>query len=132
MSWTPKEREIEALVAADGKRRYEYFIHRVCDSRRIWSLFQDGWASLGDGDRKLIPFWPHAAYASLFKTGDWASYEPKAIELDEFLRDWIPGMQKEGVAPAIFPVGTGSSILVSFDDLKANLKAELSKYGGVD
>ena len=41
---------LEALLAADGKRRYEYFVHRVCDMDKIWGLHHNGWASLGDGD----------------------------------------------------------------------------------
>lgn len=132
MAWIPKE--IEALLAADGKRRYEYFIHRVCATRKVWGLYADGWASLGDDDekQKLILFWPHEVFATRFRTEAWQAYVPKAIELDAFLTRWIPGMKLEGVGPAIFPVGSGSAVLVTLEDLDANLRHELSEVHGED
>jgi hypothetical protein len=126
MAWLPTEKEIEALLRADGKLRYEYFIHRVCDTRKVWSLYDGGWASLSDGNKKFFPLWPHDRYAEHFKKTDWNSYAPKAIELGVFLERWIPGMRSDGLEPAIFPVGAGNSVFVSLDDLKANLLHELS------
>jgi hypothetical protein len=128
MAWIPREKEFEAMLGAEAKKRYEYFIHRVCDTRKVWGLHDGGWASLGDGDRKLIPFWPHDAYAARFQTGDWSTYMPKEIELGVFLDRWIPGMRSDGTAPAIFPVGSGTSVVVSLDALEANLRQELSNY----
>lgn len=127
MAWIPREKEIGAMLAADGKRRYEYFIHRVCDTRKIWGLYDEGWASLGDGEKKLIPLWPHAAYAERFKKAEWTSYAPREIELGVFLDRWIPGMKADGVQPAIFPIGTGNSVVVSLADLEAHLRHELAE-----
>jgi hypothetical protein len=126
MAWLPKEKEIEVMVSADEKRRYEYFVHRVCDTRKVWSLYDGGWASLGDGKKKLVPLWPHETYAERFKKEDWSSYAPKQIELGVFLERWIPGMRADGVEPAIFPVQSGASVVVSLEDLEANLRHELS------
>jgi hypothetical protein len=130
MAWLPQKKEIEALLSAEGKRRYAYFIRRVCDTRKVWGLHDGGWASLGDGDKKLIPFWPHETYAARFKKDDWSSYAPKEIELGVFLERWIPGMRSEGIEPAIFPVESGASVVVSLDDLEANLRHELSNSYG--
>jgi hypothetical protein len=130
MAWLPKEKEIAAMLSADGKRRYEYFIHRVCDTRKVWGLHADGWASLGEGENKLIPFWPHEVYAARFASDGWLSYAPKEIELGDFLQRWIPKMRADGVGLAIFPIGSGSSVLVDFGDLEANLHYELSNAYG--
>lgn len=130
MAWIPKEKEIEAMLAADVKRRYEYFIHRVCDTRKVWSLYDGGWASLGDGTKKLIPLWPHKTYAERFKKEGWNTYVPKEIELGVFLERWIPGMKADGVEPAVFPVGSGNSVVVSLADLEANLRHELADAYG--
>lgn len=127
MAWIPKEKEVEAMLTAEGRRRYEYFIHRVCDTRKVWGLYDDGWASLSEKEKRLIPLWPHETYAERFKNADWSSYTPKEIELGIFLEQWIPGMKAEGVDPAVFPVGTGSSVLVSLTDLEANLRHELAE-----
>jgi hypothetical protein len=130
MAWLPSDKEIAAMVSAEGKKRYEYFIHRVCDTGKVWGLFDGGWASLGDGTTKMIPFWPHEAYAIRFATGDWSSYAPKEIDLDVFMDRWIPGMKADGVGPAIFPVGNGTSVVVNLADLEANLRHErANSYG---
>ena len=130
MAWIPTQKEIQAMLAADGKQRYEYFIHRVCDTRKIWGLYDNGWATLGDGDKKFIPFWPHEAYAEHFKKPNWSSYAPREIELDVFLKRWIPGMKADGIQPAIFPVSAGNSVAVSLTDLEANLRHELAEWYG--
>lgn len=127
MTWVPKEREVAAVLAADGRKRYEYFIHRVSDTRKVWGLFQDGWASLGDGDEKLIPFWPHSVFAARFAVGEWSGYSPREIDLEEFLTRWIPGMELEGIQPAVFPNAAGSAVVVSLADLEANLRYELGE-----
>lgn len=83
---------------------------------------------LGEGDKKLIPLWPHEAYVERFREEDWALYEPKDIELGVFLECWIPDMKKAGAEPAIFPIASGISVVVSLDDLEADLRRELSDY----
>jgi hypothetical protein len=130
MAWAPKEKEIAALLSADGKRRYAYFIHRVCDTRKIWGLYDDGWASLGDGEKKLLPLWPHQAFAVRFARGDWRAYEPRDVDLDVFLADWIPRLTAEGVEPAVFPDAGGSAVIVSAAALDANLRHELAESYG--
>lgn len=131
MTWVPTEKEIEQVLAADGQHRYEYFIHRVCDTRRVWGLYAEGgWALLSDGEAKLIPFWPHEVYAARFAIGDWSGYTPREIELDAFLERWMPGMTSEKIEPAIFPSASGSAVIVSLENLEANLRHELAESYG--
>ena len=132
MTWVPKEKEIAAVLAADGKRRYEYFIHRVCDTRKIWALYDDGWASLGAPHEKLMPFWPHAIFAERFAIGDWITYRPREIDLDTFLVRWLPELASQGIGPAIFPDQNGKAVIVGLTDLAANLRHELSESYGED
>ena len=59
--------EVEAMLGADAKRRYAYFIERVCDTRQVWGLCGDeGWATLSEGASTFIPLWPHPTYAERF------------------------------------------------------------------
>lgn len=133
MSWVPTEKEIASVIAADGHHRYEYFIHRVCEARAVWALYNGGWASVGqDTAEPMIPLWPHEAYAQAFAIDAWAGFQPRKIELDEFMDTWIPGMRKNGMDPAIFPVPVGTSVVVSLDDLEANLRHELDEVYGID
>jgi hypothetical protein len=126
MPWIPNGNEIEGLLTADGKHRYEYFIKHVCASRKVWGLHSDGWATLGQGEKRYFPLWPHEVYAERYRADDWQAYTPKAIDLERFLEMWIPGMKANGVEPAIFPVGAGDSIFVLLEELEANLRRELA------
>lgn len=130
MTWTPDDKEIATLLNESTQRRYEYFLKRVCETRTVWGLFNDGWASLGDESGKFIPVWPHAVYAKQFAKGEWAGFAPKEIALDVFLERWIPGMGGEGIQPAIFPVDSGNAVIVSLEDLEANLRYELEPADG--
>lgn len=131
MTWVPTPNEIASVVASDGRHRYEYFIHRVCETKAVWALYNEGWASVGqDEGETMIPFWPHEAFAKAFAIGGWAGFTPRKIELHEFLEAWIPGLRQNAIQPAIFPVATGSSVLVSLDDLEANLRHELDEVYG--
>lgn len=133
MSWDPSEKEVASVLAADGRHRYEYFVHRACEARAVWALYNDGWASVGqDSGEPLIPLWPHEVYATAFATGPWSGFAPRRVALEDFLRAWIPGMRKEGVQPAIFPVPAGSSVIVGLDDLDGHLREELDRVYGVD
>ena len=119
------EKEIESMLCADAKQRCEYFIHHVCDTGKVWSLYKEGWATLGDGAKTFIPFWPHPEYAERFRTGAWLSYQTKEISLDTFIERWIPGMKKDNMGPAIFPVSEGSLATICLGDLEENLRFEL-------
>lgn len=119
------------MMAADGQHRFEYFIHRVCEARGAWALANDGWASVQDeSGTTLIPLWPHEAYAAAFAVGGWAGFTPKRISLDDLLEEWLPGMRRKEMQPAIFPVPSGSSVIVSVDDLEENLRRELATVYG--
>lgn len=130
MSWVLKEKEISALLVAEGKRRYEYFIHRVCDTEQIWGLYDGGWAHMGDGENKFLPLWPHEEYARRFALGEWSSYQPQEIELHEFLQDWLSDLTAKGVGVAIFPTAFAGAVTVSLADLEAHLRHELAEYYG--
>ena len=125
MAWTLTEEETESMLGADPERRYAYFIRRVCDTRKVWSLYSDGWATLGDGAKQYMPFWPHPAYAERFRTGAWRAYHVKEIDLAAFIERWIPGMKRDQIGPAIFPVSEGSSATTCLEDLEENLLCEL-------
>ena len=129
MAWNPRPQEIESLLRASREDRYKYFLNHACDSQKVIGLYEDGWAMLADSDgRPMMPLWPHALYAEKFKNEEWKSYQPKEISIDDFMSEWIPDMKSKGVTPAIFPIPSGNSIIISLEDLEANLTHELQKY----
>ena len=43
-----------------------------------------------------MPVWPHPAYAVACAQGAWQGHVPAAIPLDEWLEDWLPGVERDG------------------------------------
>jgi len=130
MSWTPNEREIEAVLSLEASKRYEHWIKKVADQEEVWSLWQEGgWALAGnDAGRQFVPVWPDSRYAALCAEGVWAGYQPKAIALDAWLDRWIPGMERDQRLVAVFPTPNDKGVPIDPRQLERDLREELSNY----
>lgn len=61
------------------------------DQEGNWSLV----SSMDNDSIDVIPFWSDQRMAEALCTGDWEVYKPVAIEMEEFLDDWLPGMHSD-------------------------------------
>ena len=61
------------------------------DQEGNWSLV----SSMDTDSIDVIPFWSDQRMAQALCTGDWEVYKPVAIEMEEFLDDWLPGMHSD-------------------------------------
>lgn len=43
----------------------------------------------------VIPFWSGCDLAQQLCSGEWKIYKPTAIDIEEFLDDWLPGMHND-------------------------------------
>ena len=121
-------KEIEAVSKLPASKRYEYFIKKVADFEEVWGLFDDGWAISEDEEgNPLIPFWPKEEFAHLCAVDEWKNYKPEKIELQELMREWLPGMKKDGIKPSIF-WNNVDSVVPDIDRLISDLEEELKKY----
>jgi hypothetical protein len=122
--------EVEALISADDNTRYEYFIKRVADFEQVWGLaFNDGgWAFSGGDSAVAFPVWPFAEYAKRSATGAWQDCEPRAIELDEFMGRWLPGLKKDDRKVVAFPTPSALRPVREPDAVLSDLERELQKY----
>jgi len=135
MSLNVSDKEFEAVSALPGPARYAHFIKRVADREELWGLANpEGWVlSADDEGRECLPVWPSEAYAARQAVGEWEGTTPRAITLDDWLRTWIPGMERDGKQVAVFPTragGEGGDNVVVVDParLRADLGAELERY----
>ncbi len=120
--------EIKAVIKLPALKRYSYFIKKVVDFEQVWGLYNDGWAMTEDSEgNQIIPFWPKSEYADLCIEENWKSYQPKKIDLDDFLGKWIPGMNRDGLKIAVFWYNN-DSVIVEPDRLLSDLEEELDNY----
>lgn len=122
------QKEYEAVVKLPAAKRYEYFVKKIVDFEEVWGLYDDGWATTkDDSGYVLIPFWPKKEFAQYCAIEEWTNYQPKKIELDEFLEEWLPGMKEDGNKPSIF-WNNDDAALVDVDILLQDLRNELENY----
>jgi len=77
------------------------FIVETIAQGGLWGLQgPEGWALCSSEKYEgtdVMPFWSQEEFARLHCQDDWKSYQPVAIELGEFLEDWLPGMHEDVV-----------------------------------
>jgi hypothetical protein len=121
-------KEFEALHQRPANIRYEYFIKKVVDFEEVWGLYNEGWATAQDDDgNMLIPFFPKKEFAVNCAKNVWEGFEAEAIDLYEFIDEWLVGMKKDGVKPSIFPTEQDTT-LVEIDVLLRDIYSELENY----
>ena len=126
---TLNSKQIEAVIKLPAPKRYSHFIKKVVGWKRLWALYDDGWAmSETTEGLPVFPLWPEKEYAELCISGDWSSYQPKSIELDEVLDSMIPMLRERGILPGVFFTMTDGSVNANVDELELDLREELTKY----
>jgi len=129
MTWVLGDKEVAAVFALGTAQRYEYFVKKVVDEESLWSLWQDGWVLAADASgRQLIPVWPHQKYAELCANGEWSGSAAKEIDLDAWMKRWLPGMAKDSRLVAVFPAPSDKGAVVDPNRLTTDLERELEKY----
>lgn len=88
-------------LSDDPSENLDRFVVEALSQGCVWGLQgADGWAlcaSENHEDMDVIPFWSQEVFAAVHCKDDWAQYKPVAIELEEFLEDWLPGMHEDVV-----------------------------------
>lgn len=86
-------------LSDDPAENLDRFIVEAMELGCVWGLEgPDGWAlsaSEAHDDIDVMPFWSQESFAQAHCQDDWAIYKPVAIDLVEFLEDWLPGMHED-------------------------------------
>nr|WP_289781124.1 DUF2750 domain-containing protein [Pectobacterium versatile] len=121
-------KKIENIYRLDSQERCDYFIRKITDFEMVWGLFNEGWATAISGQKMAIPFWPEESFATLCANDEWAGFTAKAIELNEFLSRWLPGMQNDGRICQIFPIPSEHGFFIPPATLLHAIKDECEQY----
>lgn len=91
-------KQMQAVLALPGIKRFEHFIKVVADWQEVWGLYQDGWAlAAADNGTTVFPLWPAKVYAQVCVANEWAGYEPRSISLSDFTEVLLPKLKLDGV-----------------------------------
>jgi len=123
-------KQIEAIMKLTPAERYDHFVKVVCDTQEVWSLYSDGWVmSQTDDGTPTFPVWPRKEYAELNAVDHWADFEPRSIELSEFLDVVIPELTEEGGLISVFPVEENAADATN-DRVEQDIRDYLNEWYG--
>jgi len=124
------QKQIEAVTALPGPKRYSHFIKMVADCSEVWGLYNDGWALAGrnDDNTTVLPVWPNIEYAQLCAKNYWEGFKPKSIEIFEFIDVFVPELSEEGILVCVFYLANDKGVIPTTEQLIEDLKEELAKY----
>lgn len=123
------QKQLEAVLALPGDKRFEHFVKVVADWQEVWGLYQDGWAlAAADDGTTVFPLWPAKEYAQICAANEWNGYEPRSFGLGDFMEALLPKLKSEGVLPGVFFTPSSKGVTSSVDELMSALKAELQNY----
>lgn len=122
-------KQMEAVLALPGVKRFEHFIKVIADWQEVWGLYHDGWAlAAADDGTTVFPLWPAKEYAQVCAVNEWMGYESRSISLSDFTEVLLPKLKLDGVLPGVFFTPTSKGVTPSVDELKLALDEELQNY----
>jgi len=123
------QKQIDAVSALAGPKRYEHFIKVVADRQEVWGLYKDGWAlAATDDGQKVFPVWPAKEYAELCADKEWMGYEAESFSLDDFMGELLPNLQSDRVLIGIFYTPVNNGITPEIEQVLNDLELELENY----
>ena len=109
---------------------YRAFIEQVVTTGVVWGLSDaDGWVvAPGAEDEQIdvMPFWASEDDASACATEDWAEMAPEALTLDDFLEQWLPGLEGDGLRVGVAWDAALEGVEVPPLELQADLEAAIA------
>ncbi|MFC4353763.1 DUF2750 domain-containing protein [Chryseomicrobium palamuruense] len=116
------KKELHELTRLPADTRYEVFLDIVANTKQVWGLFQEGWATAEDAKgAQRIFFWPTEEFAKHQASKEWPGFTPKSIALDEFVETWLPGLEKDEIQISVFSTAK-DEILVEAETLLEDLE----------
>lgn len=124
--------DLSEILGLTTEDRYEYFLDVVGEEREIWILInnQEHFLKLHsdeEGGFEYLPVWPSTEFAAAYAADD-ADLKPKGIPLPQFLKRWLPGLDKDGIEVGVFPGRDKSVWITEPTDLEQDLRDELSRF----
>lgn len=122
------QEQLNEWVAQDDEQRYQLFLALVVKHKVVWTLADEqGCLMLAEQDGQYLPLWPLKEYTEQAAVEEWASMNPLAITLEDFLNKWAPGMAEDGYEAAVFPLADGESTVMEAEELAMELKLQKKK-----
>lgn len=130
MSIILSEKEISSVLRLIPLDRYKYFLKRVADTERMYTLVSGNneYALSEVENNYLFSVWPFKEYTLLSAVGEWEDYQVKEITLEEFEDEVIDLIEQNNYLINVFSVDSKAGFVVNLMEFARDLSEELKKY----
>lgn len=121
---------IKQISSLNPLERYQYFLKKVADYEEMWILVNgnEDVAFAEVGNETLVPLWSAQEFAANCMEGIWMSYNPKSVDLSDLELSVLSFVKSKKALLDVFPVGSKSGFVVSYEELNRDLDKELENY----
>ncbi len=121
------EKQQNDILARNDDNRYQYLLEQAKQQQCVWILADEVGAVMftDDDENDLVPIWPEAVFAELWRSEEWQHCEAKAISLEKWVKDWSPGLEKDEINVLVFPNQDNQGLVVEPWELHGRLKGSL-------
>lgn len=107
--------------------RFEYTLAQLIKQQTLWGLHgKDGWILLKADEDACLPVWPDASFAMAWEKDEFPDCEPRPIEFDAWMDQWLPGMQANGTLILVFPLSEDEEgVMLTADEVKRCIEDDL-------
>lgn len=122
--------QYESVLALSGTDRATHFVGKSADWEQLWGVRnEEGWLVPETPEGlEYFPVWPHPEYAQSITDAHFPGHVATEIALEDFLSEWLPTFEKDGVKVAVFPNKEWMFWVMEPGDLADILREEASQY----
>ncbi len=130
MPYSMNEMQMDNVLALNSEERYLHFLNKVADWEQLWILCDDeGHIYTRSTDEiEYLTVWPHPVYAKEFEKVIDVNLDVSEITLNEFMENWLPGLESDDLKVGVFPDAEGKIWIIESKDLLAALEDECEQY----
>lgn len=109
------------------EERANVMLKQIVELEHLWGLFgKEGWLLLQAEEDTCLPVWPTESFATAWEKEDFPDCKPQQIQLNDFLEQWLPGMQKNGTLILMFPMSDDEEgIMLTGSECKQYIEEEM-------
>ncbi|MBY5921119.1 DUF2750 domain-containing protein [Ferrimonas balearica] len=122
MSDALTQEQINAFYSLDSQGRYDHLVEAAKANQALYTLADDqGCVLINTGKEQCLLLWHHPILVENWIKDDYANCHAMTINLADFVEKWAPGMTKDGFEVGVAPSLAGEAIVVSAEELAADL-----------